>query len=67
VLSQHLKELEGHGLVVRTSYDEVPPRVEYSLTASGEQLLMALRGLREWGDEHFGHPVGPEGSPAGGA
>ena len=67
VLSQQLKEMEAHGLVVRTSYDEVPPRVEYSLTSSGEQLLMALRELSEWGDEHFGHLVGPERSVAAGA
>jgi DNA-binding HxlR family transcriptional regulator len=57
VLSQQLKEMEGHGLVVRNSYDEVPPRVEYSLTPRGEQLLSALADLSAWGDQHFGHLV----------
>jgi DNA-binding HxlR family transcriptional regulator len=60
VLSQQLKEMEGHGLVVRTDHDEVPPRVEYALTPRGEQLLAALADLSAWGDEHFGHLVGPE-------
>jgi DNA-binding HxlR family transcriptional regulator len=67
VLSQQLKEMEGHGLVVRTSYDEAVPRVEYSLTPRGEQLLLALRGLSEWGDEHFGHLVEPAETTVRGA
>ncbi|OLT18591.1 hypothetical protein BJF78_00130 [Pseudonocardia sp. CNS-139] len=59
VLSQQLKEMEGHGLVERTCYDEVPPRVEYALTPRGRQLFLALADLSAWGDEHFGHLVGP--------
>ena len=57
VLSQQLKEMEGHGLVARAVYEEVPPRVEYSLTPRGVQLLFALADLGAWGDEHFGHMV----------
>jgi DNA-binding HxlR family transcriptional regulator len=60
VLSQQLKEMEAHGLVVRTCYDEVPPRVEYSLTEQGASLLRILHDLSLWGREHLGHLVESE-------
>lgn len=49
MLSQSLKELEAAGIVHRVQYNEVPPRVEYSLTAQGRQLLPALDALSRWG------------------
>ncbi|MFE3828833.1 winged helix-turn-helix transcriptional regulator [Streptomyces sp. NPDC059092] len=52
VLTAHLRELEAHGIVSREVYDEVPPRVEYALTASGVALELALRPLGLWGREH---------------
>ncbi|MED7950738.1 winged helix-turn-helix transcriptional regulator [Kitasatospora sp. NPDC058201] len=52
VLAAHLRELETDGVVHRESYDEVPPRVEYSLTAVGERLNEALAPLGAWGREH---------------
>lgn len=47
--SSRLDELQEAGLVERHSYDEVPPRVEYSLTPSGHELAERLRPIREWG------------------
>ena len=53
VLIQQLKELEADGLVKRTDYKEVPPRVDYSLTALGRSLAQALVPLCTWGTEHM--------------
>ncbi|MGD6831292.1 winged helix-turn-helix transcriptional regulator [Sutcliffiella halmapala] len=49
MLSQSLKELESNGLIVRKQYLEMPPRVEYSLTEEGEELVGHLRALASWG------------------
>ncbi|KQX59485.1 MULTISPECIES: helix-turn-helix domain-containing protein [unclassified Streptomyces] len=49
VLTSHLRELEADGIVDRTAYEEVPPRVEYSLTKAGLRLNEALEPLAEWG------------------
>ncbi|MEU3510408.1 helix-turn-helix domain-containing protein [Streptomyces longwoodensis] len=51
VLASHLRELEADGVVRRVSYDEVPPRVEYSLTEDGLRLNDALGPLAAWGRE----------------
>lgn len=48
MLTQQLRELERDGLVARTVHPEVPPRVEYQLTAVGEALRPALLELRLW-------------------
>jgi DNA-binding HxlR family transcriptional regulator len=53
MLIQQLKELEADGLVKRTDYKEVPPRVDYSLTALGRSLAEALVPLCSWGTEHM--------------
>jgi DNA-binding HxlR family transcriptional regulator len=47
-LSDRLDELEAEALVERTQYDEIPPRVEYDLTADGRELHERLRPLVEW-------------------
>ncbi len=49
VLTLQLRELEEAGLIKRTVYAEVPPRVDYELTAFGRTLEPVLLGLREWG------------------
>lgn len=49
VLNQHLKEMEKSGILTKTSYPEVPPRVEYSLTPLGDELVKALWLLNDWG------------------
>ena len=52
MLTQTLRGLERDGLVERTVYSEVPPRVEYELTPLGESLREPLEAVREWADEH---------------
>lgn len=52
VLAAQLRELEADGIVRRQEYDEVPPRVEYSLTPRGAALNDALAPLGDWGREH---------------
>lgn len=52
VLSQQLKELEQDGLVHRQVYAEVPPRVEYRLSAYGQTLQPVLEALHTWGMAH---------------
>ncbi|MET9440305.1 helix-turn-helix domain-containing protein [Streptomyces sp. NPDC006610] len=49
VLAAQLRELEADGIVHREEYDEVPPRVEYSLTPRGVSLNEALEPLGAWG------------------
>ncbi|WTW97212.1 helix-turn-helix transcriptional regulator [Streptomycetaceae bacterium NBC_01309] len=53
VLASHLRELEEDGIVHRVAYDEVPPRVEYSLTETGVLLNKALGPLGAWGRENI--------------
>ena len=53
MLTKCLRELEDFGLVIRQQYNEVPPRVEYSLTNRGKTLLPALEQLYAWGREQL--------------
>lgn len=48
VLTTQLRELEADRVVERTVYPEVPPRVEYALTALGRELVPVLDGLHAW-------------------
>ena len=48
MLAQSLKELESSGLISRTQYNEVPPRVEYSLTERGKGALPMLTAAAQW-------------------
>ncbi|WP_312161769.1 helix-turn-helix domain-containing protein [Phenylobacterium sp.] len=48
VLIQQLRELEADGIVVRTVYPQVPPKVEYRLTPWGQAMCPALDSLLEW-------------------
>ena len=52
VLTGHLRHMEENGLVNRKVYAEVPPRVEYSLTESGESLKLILDAMWRWGEEY---------------
>jgi DNA-binding HxlR family transcriptional regulator len=49
VLTEQLKELEQDGLVVREQFNEIPPRVEYSLTERGKSLSPVLNEMENWG------------------
>jgi DNA-binding HxlR family transcriptional regulator len=53
MLTQTLRGLERDGLVARTVYPEIPPRVEYELTEAGRTLIDPLRGLEDWAKEHM--------------
>src|SRR5882762_10463739 len=53
VLTQTVRSLERDGLVTRTVYAEVPPRVEYALTPLGETLIEPLAALRTWAETHI--------------
>lgn len=52
-LSSQLKYMEKEGLVHRTVYPEVPPRVEYSLTAMGRRFAPVLDSIQIWGEEYI--------------
>lgn len=49
ILSKQLKELERDGVISRTSFPEIPPRVEYQLTEKGESLIPLLKIMGDWG------------------
>ena len=48
-LSRQLKALEENGLIIRTEYNEIPPKVEYSLSPSGRKFDLVLNSLRDFG------------------
>jgi DNA-binding HxlR family transcriptional regulator len=50
VLNQQLKEMENDGILTKQIFNELPPRVEYSLTEIGESLVAILWSLNEWGN-----------------
>ena len=49
VLTDSLRSMESDGIIVRTVYPEVPPRVEYSLSELGESMRPIIKSLEEWG------------------
>lgn len=53
MLTQQLRELERDGLVARRVHQEVPPRVEYSLTPRGKSLQPVLESMLQWGLAHL--------------
>lgn len=53
VLTKQLRELEKDGIVQRTVYAEVPPRVEYCLTEFGRTLQPILAELEKWGGQYL--------------
>ncbi|WP_026690918.1 winged helix-turn-helix transcriptional regulator [Alteribacter aurantiacus] len=54
MLSQQLKELEQDGLIIRTQYNEMPPKVEYSISEKGLTLKHVLEAMHAWGTEQGG-------------
>lgn len=61
VLASTLKGLIANDIVTRTSYDEIPPRVEYSLTEKGHSVVPILQSICQWSGafyrEESGHPM----------
>jgi DNA-binding HxlR family transcriptional regulator len=51
-LSQRLDDLEQEGIITKESFAEVPPRIEYTLTKKGEDLLPILQQMAAWGTKY---------------
>lgn len=52
MMVQQLRELEADGILTRTVYPEIPPRVEYGLTAFGESFRTVMESMCAWGDSY---------------
>ena len=52
VLTDSLRSMESDGIVTRTVYPEVPPRVEYALSELGESMLPIINAMEAWGIEY---------------
>ncbi len=63
MLTRQLRELEADGVIRREVFPEVPPRVEYELTAFGRTLEPVLLLLRDWGEQHR-RTLLPDDTPA---
>jgi DNA-binding HxlR family transcriptional regulator len=69
ILAERLRRLKAKGIVRARRYSGAPPRMEYFLTAKGEDLRPILRAMVDWGVRHAGGsiPAGYVASPGGGA
>ncbi|MCB5291741.1 winged helix-turn-helix transcriptional regulator [Arthrobacter sp. SO3] len=67
MLAQTLKILEGDGFLRRDARPVIPPRVDYSLTDRGRELVAVLLPLVSWVAEHASEIVNPDGANPGGA
>ena len=52
ILTEQLKELEADGLITRTEYKEIPPRVVYELSEKGKSLKPVMKAMCNWGTEN---------------
>ena len=52
VLTESLRQMESDGIITRTVYPEVPPRVEYALSELGESMRLILDSMQEWGNNY---------------
>ena len=55
MLTQQLRELEYHNIVHREVYQQVPPKVEYSITEYGKGLANVMQAMNDWGEAHVEH------------
>ena len=61
VLTDSLRSMEEDGIITRTVYPEVPPRVEYALSELGESMRPIMKAMEQWGLEYKKtKPVTPE-------
>ena len=63
MLAQTLQQLESHGLVLRESFPVVPPHVEYTLTALGEEAAARVEALADWIEDRLPAMIGPAQEP----
>jgi DNA-binding HxlR family transcriptional regulator len=56
VLTSQLRELERDLIVKREDAGQIPPRVDYSLTPAGEDLIAIMEAMCQWGSVHLGVP-----------
>lgn len=52
-LSRQLKQLEEEGLIIRHEFEQIPPKVEYSLSEIGEKFEIVLEALANWGNDYI--------------
>ena len=52
-LTKQLRALEEYGMVIRTVYPQIPPKVEYSLSPMGQDFTVVLESLKAWGDKYI--------------
>ena len=57
MLTSQLRELEEDGFIERTIFAEIPPRVEYTITKSGESIFPLLDAIQQWGKEQMNQKV----------
>lgn len=55
VLTDSLRQMEADGIITRTVYPEVPPRVEYALSPLGESMRPILDSMQAWGESYKAH------------
>lgn len=58
-LSAQLKEMEADGLIIRTEYPQIPPKVEYSLSDKGRSLYPIMESMCAWGEKNQPLPFAP--------
>lgn len=61
-LSSQLKELETSGLIIRHSYNEVPPKVEYYLSEEGRSFIKVIDSMHSWGTDYMHRRLGKKRS-----
>lgn len=57
VLTSNLRALEEKGILIRTVYAQIPPRVEYTLTNLGYSLEPVLKSMRAWAEDYYNQNV----------
>jgi DNA-binding HxlR family transcriptional regulator len=58
MLTTQLREMEMNGIIVRTVYPQVPPRVDYSVSELGQSLSPVISALKAWADQHIDFTTG---------